>query len=338
MRFLISSAALLGLSSTALAAPLPKRDVQGPVIQTDFPDPSILKVDNTWYAFGTQSLFDYKDIKVQFATSNDFTSWSLRENYDALRNLPSWVDASNPKVWAPDIFQLDDGSFVMYFSATTKTAGNGAFHCIGAAKSSSVDGPYDSVSDTPLACDTDRGGSIDASAFRDADGKRYMLYKIDGNAVGNGGYCNNANNPQQSTPIMLQQVGDDGVTIVGQPTQILDRGPADGPLIEAPSLVRAAGGKYVLHFSSQCYTDSHYSSSYAVSDNLTDGYEKAQFPLLVTGTPSSVWGPGGADVDWDTQHMAFHAYSSADAVGGRRSMFVGRASFNSDTEIWSLNI
>lgn len=340
MFLLLFISAFLGLCISSLAMPLTKREVWGPVIDTDFPDPSIIKVDNIWYAFGTQSLYDYTDIKVQFATSEDFTSWTLRENYDALRTLGAWVDASQPKVWAPDVSQLDDGSFILYYSATTNTAGNGAFHCIGAARSSKIEGPYDSVSDTPLVCPTDQGGAIDASAFRDQDGKRYLLYKIDGNAIGHGGDCNNGNDPQVPTPIYMQEVDkDDGVTFIGSPEFMLDRDERDGPLIEGPALVRQSNGDYVLFFASQCYTSEHYSESYAVStDGIKGEYTKARFPLLVTGTPANVWGPGHADVDWDTQHMAFHGYASQEAVGGRRNMYVATASYDPEAKVVGLGI
>lgn len=36
---------------------------------------------------------------------------------------------------------------------------------------------------------------------------------------------------------MLQEMEADGVTPTGNPVQILDRGPYDGPLIEAPALI-----------------------------------------------------------------------------------------------------
>lgn len=130
MRFAFKASVLLGLTTTSLALPvsnhnpISKRDIT-PVIAHDFPDPSIIRVDNTWHAFGTQSIYENKQIKTQYAYSTDFASWTFVQGYDALRTLPAWVDTSNPQVWAPDVFQLDDGSFMMYFSATTKTAGNG---------------------------------------------------------------------------------------------------------------------------------------------------------------------------------------------------------------------
>lgn len=336
MRFALEASVLLGFLTTSLALPVSnrkpihKRDIT-PAIAHDFPDPSIIKVDNTWHAFGTQSIYENRQIKTQYATSTDFTTWTLVQNYDALRTLPSWVDANNPQVWAPDVFQLDDGSFMMYFSATTKTAGNGRFHCVGAARSSSIKGPYDSVSDSPIVCPTGEGGAIDASAFRDDDGRRYMLYKLDGNAVGSGGVCNNEYEPQHDTWLAIREVGSDGHTFVGPEHRILNRDDIDGPLIEAPSLVRYPGPKYVLGFSSQCYTNENYDMSYAVSGRIDGNYQKAKLPLLVSGTPPGVYGPGGADVDWDGQHVAFHGYAGREKVGRERYMYVERLTWNGET-------
>jgi len=62
------------------------------------------------------------------------------------------------------------------------------------------------------------------------------VYKVDGSSLGGGGPCGNANG-EYSTPIMLQEMEADGVTPTGNPVQILDRGPYDGPLIEAPALI-----------------------------------------------------------------------------------------------------
>ena len=326
-------AALMGLAITSSALPIAKtkhvkRDIIGPVIPTDFPDPAIIQVDGTWYAFGTQSRYDYTQVKTQLATSDDFETWTLRKDYDALRNLPSWVDMNDPRIWAPDVFQNDNGDYIMYFSAALASKPN--LHCVGAAKSFNIEGPYDSVSDTPLACPTELGGAIDASGFQDVDGQRYMLYKDDGNAIGHGGACNNMEKPQADTWIVLVKMAGDGYTVIGDYRRLINRDDRDGPLVEAPALARQDNGQYVLYFSSQCYTDANYDTSYAVSDRIDGGYQKASYPLLVTGT-TDVWGPGGADVDEDSEHMAFHGYRSKDVVGGVRSMYVARPTFHEDS-------
>ena len=74
----------------------------------------------------------------------------------------------------------------------------------------------------------------------DTDGTHWVVYKVDGNNLGGGGTCGNGNE-EYSTPIMLQQLESDGITPTGSPIEILDRGSADGPLIEAPDLVLVDG-------------------------------------------------------------------------------------------------
>jgi beta-xylosidase len=77
---------------------------------------------------------------------------------------------------------------MMYYSATTKQ--DTAKHCIGAAKASSVTGPYKPVSNQALICPLAQGGAIDAAAYND-NGQRYIVWKVDGNSIGNGGACGN---------------------------------------------------------------------------------------------------------------------------------------------------
>jgi beta-xylosidase len=102
--FVLTWIAFLHLSSTA---PLPPKPSEfGPHLTTDFPDPSILRVGEIWYAFAGQSLYDYTSTHIQFATSVDFKTWTLQPGIDMLPNLPSWVDASKNHIWAPDINHL----------------------------------------------------------------------------------------------------------------------------------------------------------------------------------------------------------------------------------------
>lgn len=152
------------------------------------------------------------------------------------------------------------------------------------------------------------GGAIDPSGFQDHDGKRYITYKIDGNSLGGGGQCGNANG-EFKTPIMLQEVSEkDGTTLVGKQQPILDRGPYDGPYIEAPDLVRTEEGVYVLFFSSQCYNGPNYDTSYATSINGVLGpYEKSSKPLLLSGDAGGqLRSPGGAGIGPGGARMVFH--------------------------------
>ena len=296
-----------------------------PLMSANFPDPSFIEVDGVSYAFSTQS----SGANVPMASGQDLQSIALITDpqgklQDAMPTLPSWTPPGNPSIWAPDVIKLKDNLFVLYFSATSNESQSQ--HCIGAATSESVTGPY-TPTDKPIACPLQDGGAIDPAGFVDSDGSVYVVYKVDGNSLGGGGPCGNADGTH-GTPLMLQQVSaDDGYTPVGDPVPLLDRDDADGPLIEAPSLVRSADGTYVLFFSSNCYSTEFYDTSYATSGSLKGPYTKAPAPLLTTGL-DGLLSPGGADVSVDGTTLVFHAdknpsdasvrqmYSSAITIDG----------------------
>src|SRR4051794_16994355 len=97
------------LVSLSWAHPL-KRTTSSHALIADFPDPSILKVGSTWWAFATST----GNIHAQVATANDFDAWT-KTGKDALPKLPSWVNAANPQVWAPDVIQRVSGKKLLHF-------------------------------------------------------------------------------------------------------------------------------------------------------------------------------------------------------------------------------
>ncbi|KAJ5106905.1 arabinan-endo 1-5-alpha-L-arabinase [Penicillium angulare] len=278
------------------------------VIDTDFADPCVIQTSDGYFAFATSG----NGVNVQIASSSDFSTWDLMSGTDALPGpFPSWV-ASSPAVWAPDA----DGTFIMYFSAASSE--DSSKHCVGAATSTSITGPY-IPEDSVLACPLDQGGAIDADGYSEG-GNYYVVYKIDGNSLDGDGTTH-------PTPIMLQALNSDAVTPNGDATQLLDRDDADGPLIEAPSLVNV-DGTYYLSFSSNMYDTTNYDVSYATASALTGPYTKAQAPnapLLVSGDPSSVGdlaGPGGADFNGDGSKIVFHAFENGQNIDNGRAMYV----------------
>ena len=198
-----------------------------------------------------------------------------------------------------------DSNFVLYYTAAANGAGQ--THCIGAATSSSILGPYTAQA-ASIACPISQGGAIDPAGFQDpATQTRYVVYKVDGNSIGHGGNCNNGVAPYVSTPIMLQQMTSDGISPTGDPVQILDRSDADGPLVEAPSMMEVSG-TYFCFFSSNCFDGPYYDVSYATSPSVTGPWTKSGAPLLVTGSDgNSLYSPGGASVTKDGQMIVFHA-------------------------------
>lgn len=272
-----------------------------PSLDRDFPDPSIVKdSDGKWYAFATTD----GRRNVQVATAPAARGpWTLLENVDALPDTGRWTDGQN--TWAPDVRRLADGSFVLYYSG--QLANDSARHCVGVATSAAAVGPY-RPRDRPLACPLAAGGAIDPAGFVDGpSGRRYVVYKVDGNSLGRGGACNNGVQPIVPTPLLLQELAADGVAALGDPVQLLDRVDADGPLVEAPNLVRTAGGAYVLLFSSGCWSTPDYKINYAIAWDVMGPYARSDVPLLQTGD-FGLTAPGGAtSVDDAAGTVVFHA-------------------------------
>jgi beta-xylosidase len=161
---------------------------------------------------------------------------------------------------------------------------------------------------TPFACPdvNTLGGAIDPDGFLDeSTGKRYVVYKTDGNSIGHGGLCGNMVAPIVPTPLMLQEVAADGITPIGGAVQLLDRDDLDGPLIEAPSLYRSEEGIYFLFFSSNCFTTPLYDVSYATATNIYGPYTKSSRPLLVT-SDAELTAPGGMDIVKGGPLVLFH--------------------------------
>ena len=69
----------------------------GPVIAENFPDPSFIHVNDTYYAFSTNSGHG----NVPVATSTDFVNWTFTQ--DALPSLGNWTSG---KTWALDVTQV----------------------------------------------------------------------------------------------------------------------------------------------------------------------------------------------------------------------------------------
>ena len=264
------------------------------VLAKDFLDLAILNdpKSGNWYTFATAGIGK----KVQVASGLSATGPWTWLDIDILPSTGSW---------APDVRYLAaSNSFVIYYAAPY--AANTNHHCVGAAISSVITGPYTAVNE-PIACPIDQGGAIDPNGYFDeATNTRWLVYKVDGNSIGHGGSCGNTVEPIVSTPIMIQQLSLDGYTKIGSPIQILDRGQYDGPLIEAPSLIKAGDGTFILFFSSNCYSTTLYDISYATSSTLTGPYTKSSAPLLVTGN-NGLTAPGGATSIVGGRQLVFHA-------------------------------
>ncbi|WP_169748059.1 glycoside hydrolase family 43 protein [Pseudonocardia acaciae] len=283
-----------------------------PVIARDFPDPAVLAVGSTYYAYSTGSSYNKQVWHVPVQKSPSLTGrWT--EVGDALPELPAWVNkegVGHGNVWAPEVAARSDGSYILYFTAR---AANQNVQCIGVALASSPQGPFKPVGSKPLVCRPEDVDSIDPKAFTDTDGKQYLLY-----TSGRG----------RST-IWLQQVSVDGMTSVGERRALIqsDR-PEEGNIIEAPTLVHH-GDRYVLFYSGNAYNSGKYFVNYATSESLASTFVKHPGQFLNKDTlGGAMTNPGGQDVIPGSKHdyLLFHAYTG----GESRAMFASGLSWDSD--------
>ena len=60
-----------------------------PVLDADFPDPTVIHADGVYYAYATQTLRDGRWINIQVARSADLVHWEHLG--DALPQKPAWA-------------------------------------------------------------------------------------------------------------------------------------------------------------------------------------------------------------------------------------------------------
>jgi beta-xylosidase len=239
-----------------------------------------------------------------------------------LRTSTNWHVYSSLICFSPSDKVQDDGRFLLYFSAPTYHTG--APHCIGTAISDTIYGPYISFEES-FACPYDQGGAIDASGFRDGDGTRYVVYKLDANSLGSGATCNNGIEPIISTPILIQEVMSDGVSKIGEAYKLITNdSPEDGPLVEGPSMIHS-GDTYYLFYSSNCFTTTNYDVAYATSSSPTSGFTKQG--ILFKTDYRGLRDPGGADAAFDNSHFVF----AAQLGDGRRGLYTARIMLHGDS-------
>lgn len=229
--FLAASWALLSCAAVQSAKPPEAPFV--PVYETNFPDPFIVPSGNEFLAYATNA--EQFQANVQMAVSRDLVNWApLRTGgklHDAMPVLPSW--AKPGWTWAPEVMRHGD-HYLLYFTAREAKSDR---QCTGVARSVDPRGPFVSPASEPLVCQRDLGGTIDASPFRDADGKLYLYYKADANAVG------------KPTEIFVQRMSADGMKLTGEPIALLRNDQKwEAHVIESPTMVRRGNG-YVLFFS-----------------------------------------------------------------------------------------
>lgn len=275
-------------------------EFQNPVIRSNFPDPGIINVDGTYYAYATNGTGK----NIQAAKSTDLIKWTILS--DAMPALPKWTQLTSGFVWAPEVMKIGD-TYAMYYTARDKARD---IQCVGVSTSDKPEGKFIDTRDEPLVCQDTEGGTIDANPFQDGD-KLYLYYKNDGNCCA------------KPTYIYAQEMSADGLSLVGEPTRLIVNDQAwEGGVVEAPTMWKH-DDKYYMFYSANDYGGAAYSVGYATCDTPMGPCQDApENPILKSAFDRipAVVGPGHQTIivdDDGEEWVAYHQWEVS--KGGLRT-------------------
>ncbi|MDQ6652744.1 MAG: glycoside hydrolase family 43 protein, partial [Acidobacteriota bacterium] len=266
---------------------------KNPVLSGDFPDPSVIRVGKDFWATATSSEWGPQ---FPLLHSRDLVNWRIAGVVFSKR--PAWAVGN---FWAPEISE-DRGRYFVYYVGRKQ---NGPL-CVAVAVAALPSGPYKDRG--PLICQ--EVGSIDPFPARDEQGRRYLIWKEDGNSVG------------KPTPLWAQPLSEDGTKLEGQKTEILrNTEPWEAQLVEGPAILRRNGWFYLFYSGNACCgRECNYALGVARSRKLLGPWEKNPLNPILAG--SEQWKcPGHGTIVSDARghdYLLYHAYQSKDFV------YVGR--------------
>jgi xylan 1,4-beta-xylosidase len=272
--------------ATPTAQPLAPAPIANPVLAGDYPDPSVTKVGDTYWATATSSNWGPT---FPLLKSTDLQHWSL-VGHVFPGERPAWADYY---FWAPEINHDANGKTYVFYTAH-KRGGNLA---VGVASADRPEGPYRDLG--PLVGQPD--GSIDGFPMHDENGQPYLIWKEDGNSV------------QKPTPIWAQRLSADRTQLVGEKTELFRNTAAwEGNLVEGPSVVRHGGYFYMFYAANGCCgAGCTYATGVARAKNLLGPWEKYdRNPILTKNDTWTCPGHGTAIERNGHWYMLHHAYQT----------------------------
>jgi xylan 1,4-beta-xylosidase len=295
-RFLRVALALFVLCAclASAGAQRPQAEYRNPVIAGDYPDPSVIRVGEDYWATTTTGNWEPE---FPLMHSRDLVNWVTEGA--VFEKRPKWAARD---FWAPEISQ-DRGRYFVYYTARKK---NGPL-CVAVATAARPNGPY--TDHGPLVCQKD--GSIDAAAVTDESGARYLLWKEDGNSR------------KQPTPIWAQKLSADGTKLSGPKKELLRNNVAwEGGVVEGPFILRRGDWFYLFYSGNSCCgRKCNYALGVARSRKLLGPWEKNPGnPILAE---NEAWQcPGHGSIVTDEAGRAFllyHAYRKSETA-----FYIGR--------------
>jgi xylan 1,4-beta-xylosidase len=286
----------------SFCAGAPAETYHNPVIPGDHPDPSIIRVGKEYWATATSSEWGPQ---FPLLHSKDLVNWDLAGSVFSHR--PAWAVGN---FWAPEISTFG-GRFYVYYVGRKP---DGPLS-VAVASADKPGGPYHDHG--PIVSQDD--GSIDPMPVSDENGRRFLVWKEDGNS---------ANRP---SILWAQQLNEQGDKLLGQPTELLRNDvPWEGAVVEGPYVLRRDGYFYLFYSGGGCCgRKCNYGLGVARAGTLLGPYEKNPAnPIL---SDNGAWRcPGHGSLTEDSSHrvwLLYHAYSATNSIFTGREALLDEVTF-----------
>ena len=290
-------------------------DLTAPVFDADAPDPDVIRVGATYYAFTTASAAG----NIPVLSSTDLETWQRAG--DALPTLPAWSVPG--RTWSPGVVFIN-GLYVMYYATEAADSGE---QCLSIATSSDPTGPFTDNSSAPFVCQTTLGGSIDPQPFVDDNGLVYLYWKSNG-----------GQSPVPAT-IWVALLAPDGLSLASAPQAVLGQDQSWESTVEAPDMVHVSGA-YFLFYSGGEWNSAGYGVGYAdCAGPFGPCTKPVGAPIL--HSDEHRLGPGGESLVQDGSGNWWMAYDAWDgpassysyAAGDFRSLWMAPVTFDGGTPV-----
>lgn len=303
-----------GCASNSLMSRAPlleARTYTNPVYPASMPDPSVMRLGDSYYAFGTTGNERKADGRIfTLLRSTNLVNW---ENLGGAL-LPPSPDA-RLQYWAPEI-TVNNGKYYLYYSMGGIEPEKFELRLATATR---PEGPYADTGAPLVDCESNRF-TIDPFPFRDDDGQWYFFYARN--------FTNETPGVHAGTALVVDRLVD--MTRLAGDCHVVVRARYDWTLyqsnrrmdvydrtfdwhtIEGPCVVKH-GGRYYCFYSGANYQTARYGVDYVVADNPLGPYSnQGDHPRVLASVPGKVRGPGHHSIvtgpDGRSQYLVYHAW------------------------------
>lgn len=300
-----------------------------PVYDGNMPDPTIIRYQGVYYAYGTTGKERLDGRIFTLLRSTNLVNWDRLGG--AL--IPPVADPRH-EYWAPEI-TFADGKFYLYYAMGALEPERFQNRV---AISSTPEGPFVDSGNVLVDCESNRF-TIDPYPFRDDDGQWYFFYSRNFPRT-DPGY-------RAGTGIVVDRLI--GMTNLAGDCHVVVRARYDWTLyeanrrmdvynatfdwhtIEGPCVLKH-DGRYYCIYSGANYQTTRYGLDCVVADHPLGPYSgQGDTARVLHGVPDKVRGPGHNDVvigpDGHTQYVVYHAW---DPTMSKRQLCIDKLTWTPD--------